>query len=190
MPRLASPRLALPCSAAAFVLVAMLATSAGAQTRTLTSAQTIPITIASSEFPQDGENRYLPSLDQRRRIIGNPWIRRATLQGPPVMGLGLSPDACRETQTYIPGYPCTSVTAEERDRVELMWFGGTPVAAFNDDLNRMTGRVSLAVPVSGGNSLLFPGMILRFVSGPPVPHIPPWRVRPLPLPLARPADGN
>jgi hypothetical protein len=75
------------------------------------------------------------------------------------------------------------VTAEERDRVELMWFAGTAVSAFNDDLNRQTGRVSLTVPPSGGNSLLFPGMVLRFVSGPPVPHLPPWRSRPLPLPV-------
>ncbi|MFO0712272.1 MAG: hypothetical protein U0353_20645 [Sandaracinus sp.] len=175
----AAVALAVQVVAADFLLGAGLAR---AQARTLTASQTIPISIASSEFPMSG-SLYLANLDQRRRIVGNAWIRRATLNGPIDTTLRISADACRETSTFIPGYPCTSVTAAERDRVEFMWFAGTPVTAFNDDLNRQTGRVSLAVPSSGANSLLFPGMILRFVSGPEVPHIPPWMPRPLPLPV-------
>ncbi len=169
---------------AAFVLVllaASIATPVAAQTRTLTSWQVIPINIASSEFPMNG-TQYLAALDQRRRIIGNPWIRRASLAGPFVSGLRLSADACRETRTFIPGYPCTAVTAAERDRVEHQWFSGAPVTAFNDDLNRSSGRASLPVSFSGSNSLHFPGTILRFVSGPEVPHIPPWMPRAPPLP--------
>lgn len=169
-------------SIAILVIGAFASTSALAQSRTLTAAQTIPITISSDEFPMVN-GRYMASLDQRRRIIGNPWIRSATLSGPYIEGRRLAADVCRETHQFISGYPCTTVPAAERDRVEFMWFAGSPFTAFNAELNRASGRVSLATPVAGGNSLLFPGTVLRFVSGPEVPHIPPWRTRPNPLPI-------
>jgi hypothetical protein len=157
------------------LLASLFASGVRAQTRTLTASQSIPITISSDEFPQVNA-RYMAALDQRRRIIGNPWIRRATLGGPVDGARRLADDFCEESSAVISGYPCTGMPAAFRDRVEYSWFAGSPVTRFTNELNRATPtRLTLALSPAGSNSLLFPGTILRFVSGVEVPHIPPWR---------------
>lgn len=153
--------------------------------RPLTVATAVPLTIDSGEFlpSASGINPgdYAPLLDMRRRIIANSWVRSAFLSGPSDPTRRLSPDRCVEdpnppdptTFPRTPPLPCTPTPAEDVDRVELYWgwnYDHREDVAFEDDLNRLMGRTGLTALTRVGNSLLFPGLFLRFVTGPP----PPW----------------
>lgn len=121
---------------------------------------------------------YAPLLDQRRRILANPWVRSIELSGPVRDLLRLSRDECRENDTNRSDLKqCTPPASNEVDRLELDWIGaGTPDQVFFDQLNDpgVGPQQTLEVFPFQTRSLTDPGVELRLVSGPPVPHVQQW----------------
>lgn len=167
--------------------------------RPLLTDTTVPITIDSrTEFIPSANattffQDYGPLLDMRRRIIANPWARSALLLGPAEPGLQLSPDSCEEdphSATFPGRLPCLVPPATDRDRLEVYWGWNyaTPTnTRFGSELNRMgpPARLGLFAPLDGANSMLFPGLFFRFVTGPP----PPWLGTPTWTAMAATPEG-
>jgi hypothetical protein len=150
----------------------------------LTTQRAVSLNIDSSaEFPIDHDGRtpfqgYAPNLDQRRRILANPWVRGVTLTGVDNWYLAnwylFSEDECQENRiaaTLPPGVPCTAVPANDVDRMTLAWADGTSTVTrvarqFNGDSTFFPFPMTLST--SGTRSLANPGARLRMVSGPAV----------------------
>lgn len=164
----------------------------------LTAPRYIEFIVNSNELlpNQDGRlhfagyRSYAPLLDHRRRIVANSWVRSAALRGifvpspvgPGITGLRLAWDECQEHELPVSTLPCTSVSVEDQDRLEFSWLppGDFTDTVVDDELNRAALRKELRIPLATastgrGLSLAYPGAQLRFVSGPPVPYLPPPR---------------
>jgi hypothetical protein len=164
----------------------------------LTAPRYVLFEISSNELlpNQDGRlwrggySSYAPLLDHRRRIVANSWVRSAALRGPFVpdlffpgsTGLRLAWDECQEHELPESILGCTPVLSADQDRLEFSWRppGDFTDTAVEDELNRASLRKELRIPPATDStgqrlSLAFPGAQLRFVSGPPVPYLPPPR---------------
>ncbi|MFO0711672.1 MAG: hypothetical protein U0353_17600 [Sandaracinus sp.] len=95
--------------------------------------------------------RIAANLQMRYRIFGNPYLRRAGI-------------------TF--GHFAMNTTAPA-DHVTLGWFGATPATLFGNPGGPAHGDwpmpVTTTVYETGTNSLMFPGMVFRVVTGPDVP---------------------
>jgi hypothetical protein len=96
--------------------------------------------------------RIAANAQMRYRIFGNPYLRRA----------GITFD-----------HFAMNIVAPA-DHITLGWLGASPATLFGNPGDFPHGNwltpVTTTVYESGGNSLMFPGMVFRVVTGPDIPH--------------------
>lgn len=132
---------------------------------------------------------YIADLRAQRLLLANPHVRAISLTGLdnraflPTTGsiYYLSQDECVENElaSELPPGGCTPLVLDERDRLELSWYGHPTGAralgsTFNGD-GIMMPPVPMFLYEQVGASMTNPGALLEFISGSPVPYAPPPR---------------
>lgn len=140
--------------------------------RPILNEVTVPLVISSAaEHLRGPLGDYAPLLDAPTRIIANQWVRAAILRGAPdsFNDFQLSPDVCLETGEPRSDLACTLMSPADADRLEYRWATDTAPrsTAMWDDFNSLAGG-TLAIPEESNHSLMNPGSILRFFTGPTV----------------------
>lgn len=130
--------------------------------RHITSCQTVPFVFGTAVGPEDfeldawgtinpsapapfaGQQRLQANLSQRYRVLANPWVRQVQVS--------LSRSSFD---------PFATAGGTSGDRLELDWF----YASTPNQITNTTSAITLPPP-TGTDSLMFPGSILRVVTGP------------------------
>lgn len=109
--------------------------------------------------------RLAANLRQQYRIIGNPYLRSATI---------------RFANLAMDWHVTTADFGSSHDLLQLGWSQQAPVdrtGSLTSDIGNWGGPVYLGVIANGTNSLTSPGMILRVITGPDIPETEPSTTR-------------